>query len=684
MGNTGFRFGAFELDTGTGELFKHGVRIKLQIKPLQILQTLLARPGELVTREELRSNLWPAGTFVDFESRLNTATNRLRAALGDSAESPRYIETLPRLGYRFICPVTSIPGEAPQPRTAPKLAPAADGTSTPAAKPYRPLSPVASAIAIVLAFAYIHVNATAPHLQPNFRQLTFRAGAVGSARFVPGSNNAIYTAMGEGEPPRTSLVPLNGDSAHTLNFATGVLASVSARGELAFITRTPSKNEVATLWRVPGGTSQNKGAAQTIAADAPAADWLPDGSSVALVRRREAESRLEFPAGHLVYTSRGWIDSLRVSPAGDRAAFFEHPVRDDDGGYLRMVDKQGRATTLTHQWSSAAGLAWAPSGKAIWFTASEAGFARAVYAVSTTGRLRKLSNSPFSLHLFDISRDGRALIALDDMRVSMTAQLTGDTTARDVSNLDSSHVDDIARDGRLILFTEASSAVGEHYAAYTLDRKSHLAVRFAQGRGLALSPDGKSALTIDPEDRSALTLTSLATGVSRRILGGGFEYQWAKFLPDGNSLLVGGAYPLEPLTICKQFLEGGTPVALANALYLDHVEISADGSKFAGSLGNQLRVFDLGSGQTRPLLAGERVVPVAWSADGNDIYVATLGDKPDRILKVNLRSGKRETWKTIAGSGTRLTSVVAAPETGAFAYSAEFSLSRLYVVDGWS
>ncbi len=104
-----FKFGIFELRPDTGELWKHGVRIKLQTKPLQVLEALLAEPGEVVTRECLFKRLWPEGTFVDFESGLNTATNRLRAALGDSAGAPRYIETLPRVGYRFICPVSERP-----------------------------------------------------------------------------------------------------------------------------------------------------------------------------------------------------------------------------------------------------------------------------------------------------------------------------------------------------------------------------------------------------------------------------------------------------------------------------------------------------------------------------------------------------------------------------------------------
>jgi TolB-like protein/DNA-binding winged helix-turn-helix (wHTH) protein/Tfp pilus assembly protein PilF len=96
------RFAAFEANCTTGELRKHGIRVKLQDQPFQILAMLLARPGELVTREEIRRSLWPSGTFIDFDNGLNTAINRLREALGDSAENPKFIETLPRRGYRFI------------------------------------------------------------------------------------------------------------------------------------------------------------------------------------------------------------------------------------------------------------------------------------------------------------------------------------------------------------------------------------------------------------------------------------------------------------------------------------------------------------------------------------------------------------------------------------------------------
>lgn len=110
------RFGVFELDLRTGELRKSGVRVNLSDQPFQVLRALLERPGDLVTREELRRRLWPAETFVDFERGLNAAVRRLREALGDAADVPRFVETLPRRGYRFIAPVSRQPEPAePEP-----------------------------------------------------------------------------------------------------------------------------------------------------------------------------------------------------------------------------------------------------------------------------------------------------------------------------------------------------------------------------------------------------------------------------------------------------------------------------------------------------------------------------------------------------------------------------------------
>ncbi len=113
-----FRFGVFEADAATGELRRQGIRVKLNVQPFQVLIMLLARPGEVLTREEITRELWPQGTFVDHEHGVNSAVNRIRDALGDSARNPRFLETLARRGYRFVAPVEQI---ADAPKEQPKV-----------------------------------------------------------------------------------------------------------------------------------------------------------------------------------------------------------------------------------------------------------------------------------------------------------------------------------------------------------------------------------------------------------------------------------------------------------------------------------------------------------------------------------------------------------------------------------
>ena len=107
------RFGVFEADLQTGELRKNGVKVPLQGQPFQVCAILLEHAGELVTREELRQKVWPEDTFVDFDQALNTAIAKIRLALGDDADNPRFVETLPRRGYRFIGPVDKPSSQAP-------------------------------------------------------------------------------------------------------------------------------------------------------------------------------------------------------------------------------------------------------------------------------------------------------------------------------------------------------------------------------------------------------------------------------------------------------------------------------------------------------------------------------------------------------------------------------------------
>lgn len=175
-------FGLFEADLSARELYKRGVVLHLQDKPFQILTIFLERPGEAVSREELSTSLWPDGTCVDFDEGLNTAIKKLRFALGDSADTPTFIETIPRRGYRFVAPVTTLhipsaepptSGERQQPSDAAPV-PSPLPSDVPSRKPWLWLAPVLAGVlasSALVGWIWAHLRTASPR-EPIQRQLT--------------------------------------------------------------------------------------------------------------------------------------------------------------------------------------------------------------------------------------------------------------------------------------------------------------------------------------------------------------------------------------------------------------------------------------------------------------------------------------------------------------------------------
>src|SRR5262245_23713512 len=223
------QFGIFELSRRAGELRKQGTRIRLQPQPMHLLCALLERPGEIITRDELKARLWPDDTFVDFESGLNTAVNRLRLALGDSAEHPRYIETEARSGYRFIAPVEA--------KLEPPLSVATQPVAPEASLKRRVLRPwhFAAVLGLLVIAAAAAIGLRRPGSPVSFRPFTFRRGQVSGARFADGSRNILYAAQWEDEPRRIYEAHVGDPVSRILGYDGLSLAAVSRSGELAVL-----------------------------------------------------------------------------------------------------------------------------------------------------------------------------------------------------------------------------------------------------------------------------------------------------------------------------------------------------------------------------------------------------------------------------------------------------------------
>jgi DNA-binding winged helix-turn-helix (wHTH) protein/WD40 repeat protein len=675
------QFGAFELKTGTGEIRKHGTRIRLQGRPLHLLQALLERPGGVVTREELRDRLWAADTFVDFESGLNTAVNRLRLALGDSADRPRYVETLARSGYRFMAPVSESyppPVEENDVPAAPLLPPANEVPRR-SSRGWR-LAAATAGLAVFAGLLLVVRQKPAP--QPTFHQVTFRRTTISCARFGPDGQTVIYEARELPGDRELYLANTVSPESRPLGFPHAMLTGVSRSGELALIIPGGPKGG-RSLVRVP----MNGGAPLPLDRGIWAADWAPDSSRMAVIRYGPRPAAIEYPRGKTLYESSGWLLDVRVSPSGNEVAFIDHPVMDDDGGNIMAIDGKGVRRTLSAGWASARGLAWSPTGREVWFTAARSGLTRALYAVDLSGKLRPIAAFPGTLTLCDISASGRVLISREQLRAMMTGLADGTPKQQDLSWFDYTNVEDISADGRVVLFEETGEGGGVHHAVYIRRANSRSAVRVGEGFAMAISPDGNWVVTKPDGDQTTLNLVPLTPGEPRTLSGHGLKYNFARFFPSGDRLLVGGSLTGGPARLFVQALDGSAPAPLGANAYLSHPAISEDGKQIAGVDAEQrLVLLPVDGGEPKVITTGFAPTVLRWSHSGKTL-LAQADSVPAMLFRVDLETGRYKLWKEIApfdlAGVSTIWPVVLSQDEHTIVYSFLQNLSELFVVDGW-
>ena len=263
--------------------------------------------------------------------------------------------------------------------------------------------------------AYLAGRKAGDQPPPSFRQLTFRRGEIQSAQFAPDGTTVVYSAAWDGNPVEIFVGRLESPDSRPFGLAGAEVLAISRLGEAAVSLNRHSVGgfrRSGTLARV----SIAGGAPRDVLEDVEWADWAPDGKDLAVVRAERGEIRLEYPIGKVLWKTSGWIGNPRVSPAGDRVAFIDHPVGTDDGGSVAVVDRSGRKTVLSKPFSSVQGLAWRPDGAEVWFTAADVSL-RALYSASLSGNVRLRSRAAGNLTLRDISAAGRLLVTRDTPRV---------------------------------------------------------------------------------------------------------------------------------------------------------------------------------------------------------------------------------------------------------------------------
>lgn len=367
------RFGVFAVDRKTGELRRNGVKVRLQDQPLQILLTLLERPGEVVTREELRGRLWPDDTFVDFEHSINTAVRRLRDALGDSAENPRFVETVARRGYRFLAPVSGAVEPVP---------PAAEAARAHPARRWWILGVVAVALLVGVIVGWHAAHSTVART-PNIleRRLTANAPELPVIDGVI-SRDGRYLAFTD----RSGfyLRQIDTGETHSINLPTGF--DVHPRswfpdGSHLLVTSTDGTQETEGIWEV----SLMGGMPRKLVAQGAWPSVSPDGSNIAYLA-----SAIQFKFKEIALQKQIWVvrsdggEPRKLVGTGED--IYGPPVWSPNGKYLAFI--QGRlemgmwwgircqletlniATGQTNTVLSTAGLrptiAWTPDNRVIY------------------------------------------------------------------------------------------------------------------------------------------------------------------------------------------------------------------------------------------------------------------------------------------------------------------------------
>ncbi len=531
-----------------------------------------------------------------------------------------------------------------------------------------------------------------PAAAPVFKRLTFRRGTVESARFAPDGQTVVYGAAWAGAPVEVFAARSDSPESRALGFPSTELLAVSARGEMAL-----------SLGRRRTGTFVGEGrlARAALAGGAPRevedgvqqAEWSPDGRSLAVVRTVGGRSRLEFPIGKVLYETTGWLGDLRFAPDGNRMAVVDHPVAGDDGGNLTLIEVAGVAHSLTRNWSSLQGLAWHPSGREIWFTGTREGSARSLQAVTTDGRERVVFRMPGTLTLHDLAQDGRVLASHHTLRREIHVLHPGESEPKDLTWLDYSYPSDLADDGSALFFAENGEGGGRGYAVYLRSTDGSPAVRLGEGAALALSPDRRWVLAGLNSTSDAPQLQLLPTGVGepRPLPRAGVNAQAAAFFPDGQRILLAGSLPPGATRVWVQETAGGDPRPLTpegTRFPLSARPLSPDGQALIvrGSHGEHL-LFRV-DGSAPQVVPGLQVEdqPIRWSGDGRWIFAYRPGDMPAQVVRVDPRSGRRESWLTVRPADPAgvmaITPVLLSADGRTCVFGYRRVLSDLYTISG--
>jgi len=478
----------------------------------------------------------------------------------------------------------------------------------------------------------------------SYQRLTFRDGEISGARFAPDGQTVVYSAAWDGQPSEIFVVRVEMPESRAIGLKADLLA-VASTSELAVRLDTMDTGgfvELGTLARV----SMMGGIPRHVADRVTFADWSPDGKGLAVVRDLGGVFHLEYPIGHRLYQSHGWLSHPRVSRDGKKVAVLEHPTRGDNGGNVVEIDAEGRARTLSTSWSTAWGMAWSPRGT-IWISGQRLGSSPAMHENRPDGTLRVLQRQTGFPYLTDVSASGAMLFIQATPQMKMEWHGPGEDP-RDLSCLDWSLGRDISPDGKWVLFDETGLSSGGAPSAYMRATDGSPAVRLGDAKAGEFSPDGRWVLA---NKDGTLILIPVGAGREQALPTAGLRVHDATWLPDGKGLCLSATESGKAIRLYVYDLESKSARPISDegvGLHLGRVSPDGKGVLAKDSSGDHA-IFPLDGGSPRPLegiLPGER--PHHWSPEGDAVFAYERGKLPCSIHRVEVATGKREFWHAVS------------------------------------
>jgi len=547
-----------------------------------------------------------------------------------------------------------------------------------------PLLIAIPALLLVVAAAFWAGHATRKTSAPVFSRLTFRGGHVGAARFSPDGQTIVYSAELGDEPLQLYTTRPDAPQSRELGLKNSSILAVSKQDELAITLNhiQPAANAGGgTLARVP----LTGGSPREISEAVGTADWSPDGQFLALGTLTNTSFNLEYPQGKRLYETQGWIGDLRVSPDGNMVAFIHHPIRWDSLGAIMVVDRQGKSRVLTGSFSDARGLAWAPSGREIWFTGSNVHLSSNLFAVDLEGHQRLVWAGAGGVVLQDIFPDGRVLFIRENRRRGIAGLFPGHDSEIDMSWQDWSLVTRISPDGKWIFFSEEGDGGGQKYSAYMRATDGSPAIRLGDGTPYGVSPDLKWVASIIPGQPQQLWLLPTRAGAPKNLSQPGFDYDFALWFPDGKHLLVTGREPGKQARSYLTTMDGGalTPITPEGVQGFP----TEDGKEVVSRQGDVMKFYPTDGGQPRSVPAKIPDVTLPWSGQsGRYVIGAEQPAVPLKLYRYDTVTGERIPWRDLVPAdraGVYVANIFdITPDARWYAYSYVRDLSDLYLVDG--